>query len=63
MKMAILKGCEQVDLGNLFVGWRFFARILISIQGREMEDEHIEAYRKETGKMPRGNRRMNRNRK
>ena len=53
----------QVSFANLFVGWaRFFARIIMrNIPGRrraeEIETEHIEAYRKQYGKKPRGNRR------
>lgn len=52
---------EQVDYLNRAVGWlRYFATILIrGIMGkskaRQIEDEHIEAYREEHGRYPRGN--------
>ncbi len=53
---------SQLNLYNLIAGWkRFFARIILkNIEGREkalkIEGEYIEAYRKEHGHKPRGNR-------
>ena len=53
---------EQLSLFNLVAGFlRFFAKVLIAkIPGRrkarQLEDEHIEAYRKENGRNPIGNR-------
>ncbi|MBL7795851.1 MAG: hypothetical protein JNJ90_05040 [Saprospiraceae bacterium] len=52
---------EQVDYLNRAVGWlRYFAAILIrgiigKSKARQIEDEHIEAYREENGRYPRGN--------
>ncbi|MCB9285088.1 MAG: hypothetical protein H6563_13510 [Lewinellaceae bacterium] len=57
---------RQLKYLNLAAGWiRYFVRILITgISGRqraeEIEDEHIEAFEKKHGKMPRGNLRKNR---
>ena len=52
---------EQVDYLNRAVGWfRFVGKILIrGILGRpkarQIEDEHIDAYREKHGRNPRGN--------
>lgn len=52
---------DQVDYLNRAVGWlRFFAEILIfGIRGRpkarQLEDEHIKAYKDKHGQNPRGN--------
>ena len=57
---------RQLQILNLAAGWlRYFGRILLQgIPGRkraeELEDEHIEAFEKEHGRMPRGNLRKNR---
>lgn len=53
---------EQVDFLNLAVGWlRYFAEILLRgltprTKARQIEDEHIEAYKAKHGRNPRGNR-------
>ena len=52
---------EQVDYLNRAVGWiRYFAEILIrgirgKAEARQIEDEHIDAYREKYGRNPRGN--------
>ena len=52
---------EQVNYLNRAVGWlRYFAKILIrGIKGKakaiEIEEEHIDIYRKKHGRPPRGN--------
>jgi hypothetical protein len=52
---------EQVDYLNRAVGWfRFFAEVLIrgiigKEKAREMEDQHVDEYRQEHGRNPRGN--------
>lgn len=52
---------EQVDYLNRAVGWvRYIAELLVrSIRGkskaRKIEDAHIDAYREEHGRNPRGN--------
>jgi hypothetical protein len=52
---------EQVDYLNRAVGWlRFIGEILIHgivgrAKARQMEDEHIDAYREKHGRNPRGN--------
>ena len=57
---------KQLKILNLAAGWlRYFARILLeNIPGRkraeEIEDEYIEAFEKEKGRMPRGNLKKNR---
>ena len=53
---------EQVNYLNSAVGWlRYFANIVIRgiigrAKARKMEDEYIDAYIKEHGRRPRGNR-------
>lgn len=57
---------RQLSILNLAAGWlRYFARILLKrIPGRlcaeEIEDDYIDEFEKEKGRMPRGNRRRNR---
>lgn len=57
---------KQLRILNLGAGWlRYFARIILKgIPGRkraeEIEDEYVEAFEKEKGRMPRGNLRKNR---
>jgi len=57
---------RQLKNLNLGAGWlRYFGRILLeNIPGRkraeEIEDDHIDAFEKEHGRMPRGNLRKNR---
>ncbi|AEE51649.1 hypothetical protein [Haliscomenobacter hydrossis] len=57
---------EQLRDMNLAVGWlRYIARILLtSIMGRlkakELEDEHMDAFELEKGRLPRGNLKRNR---
>lgn len=57
---------KQLNILNLAVGWfRYFARILLKdIAGRkkaeEIEDEYINTFEKEKGRLPRGNLRKNR---
>ena len=52
---------KQLKIFNVLVGWtRFFAKIILrGIKGRkraeEIENDHIEAYRKKHGRKPRGN--------
>ena len=52
---------EQVDYLNRAVGWlRFIGEILTHgivgrAKARQMEDEHIDAYREKHGRNPRGN--------
>jgi len=52
---------EQVSYLNRAVGWaRYFAEILIRgiigrAKARQIEDEHIDAYRAKHGRNPRGN--------
>ena len=53
---------EQVDYLNAAVGWlRFFAEIIIRgikgrVKARKLEDGYIDAYEREHGRRPRGNR-------
>ena len=52
---------EQVDYLNRAVGWlRYFAEVLIrgilgKAKARQIEDDHIDAYREKQGRNPRGN--------
>lgn len=52
---------EQVAYLNRAVGWiRYFAEILIQgiigkAKARQIEDDHIDAYREKHGRKPRGN--------
>jgi len=58
---------RQLKLLNLAAGWiRYFARIILeNIPGcrkaEEIEDEYMNAFEKEKGRLPRGNLRKNRN--
>ena len=52
---------EQLDFLNLAVGWlRYFGRILMTgikprVKARRLEQDHIDAFEKEHGHLPRGN--------
>ena len=58
---------EQVDYLNRAVGWlRYFAEILIrgitgKAKARQIEDDHVDAYREKHGRNPRGNVKKTRN--
>lgn len=55
------RATEQAEFFNRIVGYfRFFATVLLAgiagrRQARQIEDDHIEAYRQKHGKFPEGN--------
>lgn len=57
---------EQLRDMNLAVGWlRYIARILLTnilgrLKAKEIEDEHMDAFEQEKGRLPRGNLKRNR---